>query len=333
MQLKAQSVTEMIRRTLVLLFKFSVTAAVIVYLVHRLGWSQIVATVAGASPLWMTAAVLLFALSGVLGAWQWHLLLLQRRVNITFCRATLLYFMGMFFNNFILGTAAADAVRVTYVKLGRDSGKAGFGATFLDRFIGLLALLMLAMIGSVFLLNTGVANNRALDTAILALVGTFCSFVAVTTVLVSRRLQTILRGLLQNSPLPQKEKLLGILDNVLIDRANMRFLLKLGTLATVVQLMRVGVHLLCAASLGMLTMQNFHYLFIFVPFLAIFMIIPMPFGIREGLEGTLLNLAGFGAGAVVIGFLATLASIVASLPGGIFFLTLRHRRNTRERNT
>jgi len=72
--------------------------------------------------------------------------------------------------------AAADAVRITYLKLDKSSGKAGFAATFLDRFAGLIAMLAFAVAGSVVLLKQKAIESRSLDIALIALLGTFGLF-------------------------------------------------------------------------------------------------------------------------------------------------------------
>ena len=51
------------------------------------------------------------------------------------------------------------------------------------------------------------------------------------------------------------------------------------------------------------------------------MVVPLPFGIRESVGGTLFAFAGFQVhAAIVMGFLATLVGSAASLVGGILFV-------------
>ena len=55
--------------------------------------------------------------------------------------------------------------------------------------------------------------------------------------------------------------------------------------------------------------------------LAMLMIIPLPFGVREGIGGTLFMLAGFAPqAAFIMGFLTSIVGIIVSLPGGFFFI-------------
>ena len=103
---------------------------------------------------------------------------------------------------------------------------------------------------------------------------------------------------------------------------DLHILVEVGTLSAVIQLLRIGVHLLCAHALGLLSPGNFHYFFIFVPLIAMLMTLPLPFGVREAAGGTLFALAGFPEGAAyVMGFLASLVGIAASFFGGLFYIT------------
>jgi len=312
-----------LKQTLIFFAKLMVTILVIVYIVKRFSWDEIAHTLTNAKIEWFITAILVFAFSGVLGAIQWRLLLKIQGIRLSNWRAISLYFMGMFFNNFIFGTAAADALRVTYIKLDSGQGKAGFAATFLDRFAGLLALLIFAVAGSILILHQGVVTDKTLGVAIAALFGVFILFTAFLTFLFSRRLQHLFFLIFYKMPLPKKKNLEDVIRQTLLEHKDLRFFALLTILALFIQFLRIGVHVICGIALGLVTGANVAFFFIFVPMIAMFMMIPMPFGVREALQGTLFALAGFEPGAVVIGFLATIASIISSSAGAVFFLMNR----------
>ncbi|MBD3421772.1 MAG: flippase-like domain-containing protein [Chitinivibrionales bacterium] len=314
------------RKLAVTSLKVIVTVAILAFIIRRYGLEDIFETLQSARPLYLLLAVVIFVLSGILGSRQWMLLLHNKGITLTFVRAVKLYFMGMFFNNFIFGTAAADAVRVTYVKLSNEAGKGGFAATFLDRFAGLCAMLAFAIVGSGVLLQRGMVAGRELTTAIVALLVTSLLFLSILGLLVSRRLQKWFFGVAARLKFPGKQRVMKIISEVLFEVDDRPFIAKIALLSALIQIMRVFVHVLCGAALGVLTFTNFQYFFIFVPILAMVMIIPMPFGVKEGLGGTLFALAGFKEQpALVMEFLASLVGIIASMAGGIFFVTSRGR--------
>jgi hypothetical protein len=301
--------------------KILVTVGVLVFIVWKLGFRQILGTVAQADPWWLIAALVLFFVSGWLGVLQWQIILRNRGVTLPFSRVFSLYFIGMFFNNFALGIIAGDAVKVAYIKIDEGHGKAGFAATFLDRFAGLWVMLGYAVFGSVLLIKQKALESGSMTLAIIALFVAFVCFGGALVFLMSKKLQALVYLLIDRIPLKKKDSLKRILDETIIESHDVHILLPVGILSTVVQFMRIGVHILCAAALGLLSAANIHYFFIFVPILAMMMVVPLPFGVRESAGGTLFALAGFRAdAAIVMGFLATLVGSAASLTGGILFV-------------
>lgn len=311
------------------LVKIVVTVVVVAYIIHRLGWESIVSTLAMAEPLWLAAALGLFLASGVLGVVQWRLLLANKGVHLPFPRCLSLYFIGMFFNNFMLGMVTGDAVRVTYVRTSSGSVRGGLAATFLDRFAGLWAMACFAIAGSGVLLKRGLLDEGRIATAGLALTGTFSLFCLTCSFIVSRRVQRFSFRVLDHLPIPWKSMIRDILKGITLEVHNRHIVVPVGLLSMTIQAMRIGVHIFCAASLGLLTAANFQYFFVFVPILAILMLVPLPFGVKEGIGGSLFVLAGFSPDApevpVVMEFLASLVGIVASLAGGVFFILSRVR--------
>jgi uncharacterized protein (TIRG00374 family) len=314
------------RKILVTLIKLAVTILVIGFFIRKYGWHDITGTVARARPGWLLLAVIAFFISGLLGVVQWRLLLARKGIRLAYGFAFKLYFMGMFFNNFIFGTVAADTVRVAYLKLSHESGRAGFGATFLDRFAGLLAMLGFATAGSIILLRRGLIEGYdTIHNAVIALFVTFILFGSILLFLVSKKLQRLFFSIYDRLPLPKKDFIRTALEQMLLEAGDFMLLVKVGLLSTGIQQLRIFVHILCGASLGLLTTMNFQYFFIFVPIMAIIMIIPLPFGIKEGVGATLYTMAGFRPeAALVMVFLATIVGILASSIGGIIFVTQRN---------
>jgi hypothetical protein len=178
-----------------------------------------------------------------------------------------------------------------------------------------------AMAASAALLFGSRSSGGAVAWVIGVLLLAFCAFVGVMLFLVSTRLQAMFFGLLEKVPLPQKARIRGVVEQLVIDAHDRHVLAPVAALSLTVQLLRVLVHVLCAAALGVLSLSTVHYFFIFVPILAMTMLAPLPFGVREGIEGALFSLAGFKVeAAVVMGFLASLVGIAVSLLGAGFFL-------------
>lgn len=305
----------------VTLIKITITILVIVLLIGKLGWEDIKNTVSGANPLWLLVATGIFVASGFLGVLQWRILLSNRGIPLTFWRTFRLYFIGMFFNNFVLGGIVGDAMKVASIKTKNGKGLAGLAATFLDRFAGLWAMCGFAVFGSIVLLERGVLSDVKIGTAIIALFVTFLLFGAILFFLLSKPLQKFFFRCCDAFIITRKIRLKEIISEMLIEMHDYGVLLKVALLSVMIQFLRIAVHAMAAASLGLFSIGNFHYFFIFVPIIAMIMIIPLPLGVRETVGGVLFATAGFPIDAAfVMGFLASLVGLAASFLGGLFFI-------------
>ncbi|MFP4165249.1 MAG: lysylphosphatidylglycerol synthase transmembrane domain-containing protein [Chitinispirillaceae bacterium] len=304
--------------------KLSATLLVVAVLIYKLGWQSIIETIGNANPAWLLVAFGIFLISGLLGVVQWRILLENRGIPLPFWRSFKLYFIGMFFNNFILGGFVGDAVKVASIRSRESRGYEGLAATFLDRFAGLWAMCGFAVVGSVVLLNRGVLTEGKIATAIIALFAAFALFAGIMLFLMLKPLQNLFFSVSDRLSIMRKVKLREIISEMLIEAKDLKILTSISGLSLLIQFLRISVHVVTAGALGLLTAANFQYFFIFVPIIAMLMTIPLPFGVREAAGGTLFALAGFPTeAAFVMGFLASLVGISASLLGGVFFVTER----------
>lgn len=314
------------------MFKLFVTGAVIGWILYTYGWESISTTLRKARWEWLFFGVVLFVASVVVGAWQWQILLENRKIRLPFPKTLRLYFIGMFFNNFILGTVAGDAFKVATLHVDNREGTAGFAATFLDRLAGFIALSLFAIIGGIVIFVTNLQQNKQFFMVLGVLAFFIAVFFGFFIVLLSRSLQEILRALLKKSPqFPGKELMGNVLEETFINRRGREdriMLLKVGIYSLIIQTMRILVNILAAQSLGIFRLSTIHYYFVIIPIIAIMVTIPMPFGLREAIGGVLFGQAGFSVDqSVVMLFLATIVCVFGSLAGGVLFLYDKRAQN------
>jgi uncharacterized protein (TIRG00374 family) len=138
-----------VKRFLITGVKGAVRFGLIFLFLQSVDWCDIV-DAAGRADFWMLiAAVFFFVLSNFLGAVQWRALLSMQEISLPFGQVVLLYFVGVFFNNFMVGNIGGDAIRIYDLKRLTGKGVSGFAATFLDRFIGLFTLSCLSIVAFV----------------------------------------------------------------------------------------------------------------------------------------------------------------------------------------
>jgi glycosyltransferase 2 family protein len=103
--------------------------------------AEVRATVKDLDWWWLAVMVALPHLGIVVSAEKWRLLLGVLGTRVGWVRASSLYLVGTFFNNFLPTTAGGDVVR-SY-QLGKEAGFANVAAaTFVERLIGLGALML-----------------------------------------------------------------------------------------------------------------------------------------------------------------------------------------------
>lgn len=134
------------KKALNIAVKLLVSGGLLYYLVASSNLQGLSAVISGAAPVFFALAILFFILSNALGAVQWHMLLRAQGLTISLRQATVLYWIGVFFNNVLLGNIGGDALRIYDVRRITGDGAGGAAATFLDRFVGLFSTCTLAMI-------------------------------------------------------------------------------------------------------------------------------------------------------------------------------------------
>lgn len=96
--------------------------------------------------LWIFAAALgIFVLGQILVALRWWLLLRTQSIFIRFWAAVRLHFLGLFYNNFMPSSVGGDLIRAWYVTRHTDKKFEAALSVFVDRAIGLLSTLVIAV--------------------------------------------------------------------------------------------------------------------------------------------------------------------------------------------
>jgi hypothetical protein len=114
------------------------------YLVGIVDVRGIAGVLAGTDPVWLGLAAVLYLAGQALSAVKWRLLASAVGFRGPLLRFVAVYFVGMFFNAFGLGTVGGDVVRALYLAGGERRALA-LNTVVADRASGLLVLLTIAM--------------------------------------------------------------------------------------------------------------------------------------------------------------------------------------------
>lgn len=313
------------REWLIFAAKLLVTAVLVGFVLSRLSLTEIRGAMS--APHWglLIAALGVYGLSAVAGAQQWAWLLHAGGITAASGEIRRLYFIGLFFNNFLPANIGGDAYKI--IDLGRREQRAlgVFCATLLDRLIGLGAMTALA----VLVLCGAALADIALPGTTLLLIPALALLFVLLAVLLSRRLGRLLPRVLARVGLArlaaQTERVTAELARF---RSRVRFLNGIFVFSMLVQLLRLATHVLVALGLGFaLSGTQMVQLLVLVPMVAISLTVPVTIngiGLRESVSAELLTAAGLLAPqAVAMGVAAYLVQVVFSLVGGVLLLTGR----------
>ncbi len=323
-----------IRRLLVFLAKLTVSAVLIGFLLSRLSLAEIRQAMGSPHWGWLLASLAVYGVSAFGGALQWSWILKAAGITAPRREIQRLYFIGLFFNNFLPANIGGDAYKI--VDLGRQEGRAHgvFCATLLDRLIGLGAL---TSVGVLVLAAVSLASITLPDSALL-LIPVLLLIAGGLSFLLSRRIGSQLPGLFRALKMEKLALQLGkITSEFGLYRPKVRWLNGIFLFSMAVQMLRLATHLLVALGLGFsLSLEQALQLLVLIPLLAISLTLPITIngiGLRESISATLLTWAGLTAGqAVAMEVAAYLVQVVFSLQGGILLWLGSWSRPTRRRN-
>ena len=309
------------KRVLFQILKVVISLGLILFLFSRISPGRLMTVIEEIRPLHIVLAIFIFFLSGLLGSFQWHLLLRAGGITLPFTKTFRLYFVGLFFNNFLPANVGGDAFKIYDVsRIGNDPHQV-FAITLLDRIIGITGLCLLAIAASIFLHGRG--NIPNLNLYILIFAGCIAPVIALA---LNRRLSGGVKRLFGMFPWWGVGNRFRVVFDHLGSFRRLRFLLvKLTLLAIAVQFMRVATHVAVGGALGIqLSFDTCLSFFVFIPLLGLLMVLPISInglGVREGMGVILFTQIGLlEEQALLVEFITYVIMIVVSLIGGLFFL-------------
>lgn len=314
---------------LFLVLKSLLSLALLGILLARIPAHEVMATLRAADVRWLAAAAGLLLVSNLLGSFQWSRLMRAVEIRIPFWKVAAYYHVGLFFNNFLPAGVGMDIARVLDAsRYGRPKAVA-LSSVLMDRLVGTVALAGLALV------TTLPAINRFhLSLVYLSLVGFFAlSMTMVWAVFHPATLPNVERGLSRvglGSLKPHLEELASSLAGYRDRRAAIARLL---SVALLVQMARIGVHVLVARALGLEIPLT--YFFLFVPLVAVIVSLPISLngiGLREGAGVLLFGLVGVDRmHAFSLQFTTYLVAVAVSMIGGVVFLARIPKRRAAAR--
>jgi uncharacterized protein (TIRG00374 family) len=134
------------RKQLLNLLKIVVSAGLLIFIFSSIDLPALLETLRSASPVWLTAAVIMMFIGVIIRALRWQILLKAIGVSVALGELTAIYFIGFLFNNLLPSGLGGDAIRMIELNRHTQRGSDTVTSVVVDRFLGLSALQAIALV-------------------------------------------------------------------------------------------------------------------------------------------------------------------------------------------
>ncbi len=312
----------LIRKVLFQGFKIIISGILIAYLLHRIGIKNVIEHFQSVNVFWLCGACVLFIVSLFIGSCQWWILLRSEGIKINWKKTVSFYFVGLFFNNFLISGLGGDLFRMSDIKRYSKNGTGAVSTVFLDRFIGFFVLSGLTVVAIPWMWTRGDIVFQ-LRIPFLILTG---GWVMTLFFFFNQSFAGLLKKMIQKT-IPEKinARVQEVYQKIHQFGHKKQLLIRIGVLAIVTQSARIMTHYCLGRSVGM-TLSPL-YFFLLIPIIAVVASLPVSvggLGIREQSGVVLFGLLGIHTiQAFTMEALAYFIAVVSSLPGGLIFMVRR----------
>jgi uncharacterized protein (TIRG00374 family) len=310
-----------LRGKLTNILKIVVSLGLITIALWRVDLAKVAAQLVSANRWYILLAVLFYTVAIIINGIKWQILLRAQGVHVPFGPVLQFLYAGFFFNNFLPANVGGDVIRGYGLARYTDRTADAAVSVVVDRIVGLLAYMSTAAVAAIVAVNlTGFAALKRVEwvafVALAVLAGTFA-------LLLSRRLRNLISRLFT---WPLLSPLAPMWTRVSDAFNAYRF--KYGAIALAFGVALIGIA--CTSlvnwclSQSMGGQMSLPVIFLFNPLIALVLMVPISIGgigVSQAAYPFFYGLAGVPAAhALAVSLLMQAVAIIASLPGGVFWL-------------
>ncbi|MCS7221009.1 MAG: lysylphosphatidylglycerol synthase transmembrane domain-containing protein [Anaerolineae bacterium] len=298
------------RRYLSHLFKIAISAVLLASLLRSVDWRHILAELRQADLAWVALALGLSVTGLVVRAWRWEGLLSAQGVRAPLRMLIRWYFVGGFFNTVLPTGFGGDVVKTYALARYSDRPGAAAGSVLVDRFSGILSLLMMG--GASLLAAPGLVTP--------AVAWLIWGFLAGALIVLGFMVGGVQLWLRRHIPFLTRTQIgYALLDA--IPAYGLRPFLRALAISFLFNSLLVAINVCLAYSLGL--RLRLVYFLIFVPLISLSLLLPSVggLGVRELSYVTLFRQAGVSpAAATALSLLFYAVTLASGLLGGLMYL-------------
>ncbi len=301
--------------------KIAISSGIIFFTVYHLDLEELKSQLLKTEISWLLASFLLLTASYFLGAWQWRLILRLVPIELTYLKTLGYYYVGLFFNNFLISGLGGDVLRIYDIQkhsLKPEGFSPALATVIFDRFVGLLTLISFACLTGAFVIGHGESLRMFLSIAALLSVWLFLLVIVLNKNIADKTVRPIARII------PEKiyARLQAVYHEMNRFRSQPLSLIKIFLVSMMVQSLRILAIWAIGRAMG--DRSSLLYYILFVPIISLAASLPISIGgtgPRE--QTTMLLFKKIGVAAEVsfsIGFVMYIVSLFSTVPGALVFL-------------
>lgn len=320
------------------LLRILLAAGIIGWLVSK-NYSSLSDAVHKINPMWLFAAVLLYGIHLLAGAWRWQILLKVQKIHLSFWEAFSLTMQATFFSLVIPGGAVGgDLAKAGFISSRTEKGKRlkGVFTILIDRVIGMIALFSLAGVVGIMSISFLRSLSGLMELVLYALIaGCFMGLISAVILFFHRSLEkiSIVSWILSHVNRLSK----GALHHLMEAMDDFRSKYKALLLCLAISVFLVHLNLAAVVYLighgtgaGNLTFPFSILVTSLGNTVGALPITPSGVGTRDYVVSHLLSSGGITEQALLIPLIYTAIFLCYSLSGGIIFIFSRKRKPEQE---
>lgn len=316
------------KKYLYLFLKIAISFGIIFFTVRSIELESLKIQFMKTDPLWIGCSLILLSLSYFLGAFQWRLILRMAQITLSYPVTLGYYYVGLFFNNFLISGMGGDFLRVYDIQKhspDQERLSPALATVFFDRFVGLLTLIFFACVTGVFMIGRGESVRMFTSIAVILTIW----ILGLIIVFNKKAADTIVKPFTGLIPKKIYERLRHLYHEVHSFRTQPLELSKIFCISLVVQ----GLRILTIWAIGraMADQSSVLYYIIFVPIISLAASLPISIGgtgPREQTTVLLFRKIGVTAEtAFSIGFVTYIVSMISTIPGALIFLLRKSKHS------
>jgi len=299
------------------ILRIVVGVSLILFLLWRLDINKILSNIGSLDVRYLLYALIPYFFFIFVSAWRWQILLNFKKFNIPFGKTLMIYFIAIFFNNFLPTVVGGDVMRVLY-SMKRERKADALATVLVDRMLGFVGLFIFALIAVLSLL----IQERQSEFLPLMIIGLIV-IVLITYMFFSERIYSLFSPTVARIKIFKLGERLNRLHETATDFGGAWGPITLCIFSSMI----IQALLALAPFFVLRSMGNFELgilpFFIYLPIINVISMIPISFnawGVRENAYVLLFSRVGLsGETSLTVSVVSAFLVLLFSIIGGIIF--------------